>query len=372
VRSTGLRTGFRGSYRFALSQVDTLPEGVPVALAIGDTVRSSAAWPWDIDTYELTTSALDTILVALGADDGDPLELMQATLVNVATGARIPLSPEHVIGYARVELPAGRYALRVERRSDRWAPGTRADYAVAVRRVSAAPESHAVAIALADTVRESSGFMGDIDDFVLEATPGQLVNVAFGNPGGLPALLMLTLSDAATGTLLTRRGGQFPVQYTAPVQVPASGAIRVRVCVPDDCLWYGAAGPYWLVALPIDRSPESRAATFAIGDVVQGEAIERPGDLDEFTFTAGAGATITVLFEGWPVGPEPIRLEVVDPQDGTVLGHIDRSWLANDSPPSELGLTLPRAGTWMVRVQAMPNAWGHEGHGAYRFRVVAR
>jgi len=78
-------------------------------------------------------------------------------------------------------------------------------------------------------------------------------------------------------------------------------------------------GAYRLFLYPIDRRPEHVSATITPGDTISGEQIDRPGDIDEFTFSGVAGEEFNTFFQAENGSPETsLQLEVVDGA-GTVL-----------------------------------------------------
>src|SRR2546422_6271542 len=65
-------------------------------------------------------------------------------------------------------------------------------------------------------------------------------------------------------------------------------------------------GPYRFWSYPIDRAPEHRPAAMPLAAEVRGETIDPAGDVDEFTFTAAAGAEYNAFVQA----PRPVQLEV--------------------------------------------------------------
>jgi hypothetical protein len=127
-----------------------------------------------------------------------------------------------------------------------------------------------------------------------------------------------------------------------------------------------------MYVLPINRAPEKAAASFAIGDIVEGEAIEFSGDVDEVTFTGAAGDRVRAFLElphgdwGYYMG---LTLEVSPAGSDVVLGSVT---FANPDPTLNVGtdvITLPASGSYTVRVRAAEERTGGTVPSEYRFQV---
>jgi hypothetical protein len=127
---------------------------------------------------------------------------------------------------------------------------------------------------------------------------------------------------------------------------------------------------------PINRAPEKLAASFALGESIIGEAIDFPGDIDEFTFTGSANQQVQIGFQyytdGWlATAALGLQLEVVDLATSTVLTTITLPAAQLDDP-SLPTIVLPRDGAYLVRVQdQLQLAYDHRTWGPYRFRLAA-
>jgi hypothetical protein len=130
--------------------------------------------------------------------------------------------------------------------------------------------------------------------------------------------------------------GNLNDRNTGRVTLPASGTYTVRV---QGRYSTQRAGRYRLEVYAIDRSPQSIDAAVAVNDTISGESIDRPGDIDEFTFHGEAGQEVNVFLQGlWGSHPShQVELTVVQ-----MRGRLMKS----DSE------TLPRAGgptpIWMI------------------------
>jgi hypothetical protein len=130
-----------------------------------------------------------------------------------------------------------------------------------------------------------------------------------------------------------------------------------------------AVGAYWFFVYPVDRAPELVSPTVVLDDTVAGETIAPIVDVDEFSFDGTSGQVVTVLFDT-PTGAgfPGYELQFVDPVADSVLGSA-----ISVNPSSTFGdvhtgpFTLPRTGTFVLRVQAVDNT--ALGDRPYRFLV---
>ena len=127
-----------------------------------------------------------------------------------------------------------------------------------------------------------------------------------------------------------------------------------------------------MLLYPVNRAPESVASVFAVGDTVQGEALEPPGDVDEFTFTGALGQQVAAFLQTFTGSFGPcLVLDVLDQARTPNESRLGNRVTSCGSPSTLDGqttgpLTLPRTGTYTVRVQGTDS---NQAHGAYRFHV---
>lgn len=391
----GQAGGFRGPYAFAIAPVFPAPEIVAPSLSVGDTVAAETlGWPRDIDTLHLTSPTADTVVFELSRPAGDTAWSREIYVFDPSSNSVLDLpsiwDPDRY-QLPRLDLKAGA-TLRVGivGGTSAWAPGTSASYTLVARRVSAAPEHRSPNFVLGDTVRDSLDYYGDIDDYVVSGTPGEYVDVQGAWPIGYsPPKFVVSLIDPATDSVLAY-SGTIAGSYSEPTKFPASGVLRVRACVGDTTCarptcsgWACSAGPhplvaYWLLVRQINRAPETVPATFAFGDTVSGESIDRINDIDEFTFAGAAGQQVNVAFQ-WteqvsPLSGAPgLQLELIDASTGNVLATL----LSNATKPSlddvaSGPVVLPSTGGYVLRVRPAPDPTGSgtATTGPFRFRVT--
>ena len=386
------QSSYRGAYQFVLASLDTLPENVTATIAANQTISGeTSAWPDDIDRFTFTAAAADTIVFTFTRSPNEPTWQQDFSVTDLASGQLSTMNVAgDVVQAARVDMaPGAHYRLQVEGINTTWQAGGSGAYTLSARRVTAAPEHRPAAIAIGDTIRDSVDYFGDIDDYVLTGTPGAEINLSgeFPSPPTGGRGLAMTVIDPSTNAVLASiPAGQFPV-WSSRVRIPAAGAVKVRVCTGTNCATppcgFGCGGlppallpGYWFVVNRIDRAPEVLPATFALGDTVAGEAIDQPGDIDEFTFTGLADQRIQIGFQYYTDGRQSppvfgLQLEVVDPTTSATLTTITvpATQLDDAGLPT---ITLPHDGSYLVRIQAQTQeALNFANYGPYRFRLAA-
>lgn len=228
-----------GLYRFTIKPFATLPEAVPEALAVGDSVVAEALdtlGDWDeyavaatpgselaILFYRLSTQQFPRMM-AFDPVTGDTLIVMGGSSgPRGTTPFVVPAS-----GQVRVSVSDGPFYSYT------------GGYYVRVMSVNRAPEVAPATFAIGDTVRgEALDPLTDIDEFNATGTPGQIMSPAFrllADPQPAGRVITLEVVDPATGNVLVGNnagltGGGPTSNFFSPgtFVVPASGAYRVRV-----------------------------------------------------------------------------------------------------------------------------------------------
>src|SRR5438034_10368824 len=207
---------------------------------------------------------------------------------------------------------------------------------------------------------------GDVDEFTLAAPVGAEYNAFVQAPRAVqlevapvsgPVLAVATSSGADTA-LFTHATGRF--------QVSAAGTYLVRVAgtAPSQIADTGA---YRLFLYPIDRRPEHVSAAITAGDTISGEAIDLPGDIDEFTFSGVAGEEFNAFLQAQNGSPEThLQLDVLD-GGGTVLRSAESLGSDTSLLRQVTGrFALAGAGTYRLRVSGAPYYPYDLNYGPYR------
>ncbi|HEU5466419.1 MAG TPA: hypothetical protein VFU75_05980 [Gemmatimonadales bacterium] len=295
--------GYLGPYRMLVYRIDTLPEQVSDTVAVGDTVKGEAVdRVGDIDVFALHGTAGQLVDLQFASPSSGSKRQLQVFVSGAATspstfstGGDTSLD-EHATG--RFVLPGtGQVTLRVDGVRD-GRGGDAGPYVLYAYPVNPNPEHLPIAITLGDTVTgEAIDHVGDLDQFTFTATAGQLFNGFLQASGAAPSaqitLQVLGPDSTAASGVANSTGADVTLldQVTGRFQAPATGTYTVRVSGANQ-----DAGPYRFAILPVSRAPETASSSLAFGDSVSNEAIDFPGDLDEFhtVITDSSGANIVL------------------------------------------------------------------------------
>jgi len=373
LRVSTYPVGATARFRFMVYEINTAPEKVPARFAIGDTVAGETIDPIvDGDRFFARgTAGQDVVLVmeALGPRGSGSVSL---TVVDTVA----PNLLGYVFGDAgtptlttgRLRLPASHdYLFSVWSVTSNVYPRYRGPYRFWSYLIDRAPEHRPAPIPLAAEVRgEMIDRAGDVDEFTFTAPVGAEYNAFVQAPRAVqlevapvsgPVLAAATSSGADTG-LFSHATGRF--------QVPAAGTYLVRVAgtAPTQIADTGA---YRLFLYPVDRRPEHVSAAITPGDTISGEAIDLPGDIDEFTFSGAAGEEFNAFFQAENGSPETsLQLELVDGA-GTVLRTVQSVGTDTSLLRQVTGrFALPGTGTYRLRVSGAPYYPYDFNRGAYR------
>lgn len=352
VRAPGADDG--GPYELRVYTRDPRPETENPALTLGRTVTGERLEAdGDVDEFTLHGAAGDEWIViarSLHPESGG----VAVQLVAPGTGevldaavSSMPSSGPGATASDRIMLPrTGTYTVRAM--SGGWDEEGFGPYHLRVDRVNRAPESAPAALPLGAVVDEAIGTVGDVDEFTVTAPTGTEVNLMMQLLDPMPRELVVEL--LRDGTRVTP-----PWRLTDPtaslddfvsgVMVLEGGTYTIRVSSATFGPLAGAAGRYRLELYPVDRRPEVPGALVIDGPTLAG-ALERAGDVDEFSITGTPGALVVVHASGGgPEIAETLRLEV-DSADG-----VPTSWAELDgAEPKHIRRRVPASGSLTVRV----------------------
>jgi len=227
----------QGQYQISLERASARPEHRAAAIALEDTVRDERIdYIGDYDDFILHEPAGTEIFAALTwindpqsmAFSGGALAILDSATGAVLQGTRSfgGLQPTRVA----VVPSSGVVRIRVQSLS---LPG---GYWLTTQLLDRAPESRPALFALGDTVVEALRPGPDIDDFVVQGTAGQSVDLFFQTPNGLtePGTLVLDLIDLTTNEVLATLTSNNPTANLEDINrrgivLPSTGSYRVRV-----------------------------------------------------------------------------------------------------------------------------------------------
>lgn len=221
-----LDDSYSGPYLLRSYVLDTLPEGVSPNVTVGVPVDEAIEPPGDLDRYVFQGTAGQHVSVTLDVPDPtEPRMNLQVESPDGTQGFAEGSGPiAGVMDTRRFTLPyTGTYAIRVLPNGSGASTVNRGAYRLLVTGLSGATETHAGTIAVGDTIAtEATDTPGDVDEFVLQATPGQQVQVWLDSPD-----LRVDLFDPVTATVLGHADG-FGAR-TPFVSMPPGGQVLVRV-----------------------------------------------------------------------------------------------------------------------------------------------
>jgi len=372
---------YRGPYQLVLAPVDTAPEDVSPTLSIGTTVSESMSWPVDVDTFTLDVTAADTLLVSLDSTNLGGI-FFRTAVTDVISGRLLGTDEIYGAANRRIDPVPGRYAVSVRAFTTDWQPDAARSYRLGIQRASAVPEGRGAAVAVGDTVRSNYDYDGDIDDYVLTGTPWEMVDFTLipehaGMRGGMEPVSVRAIEPASGTTVgVTSSMGYYGSFRGMPVEIPASGTLRLRVCTLSNCPVEHYTGPYTFSVNHVNGPPESRPAAFAVGDTVT-ESLESGMDVDEFTFDGTAGQVVDLVglqAPTTPAGSTGAIVEVIDQTTNDRIGQISlRAANVGTMNATLSGLGLAHTGRYLVRIRSEPTATFatyESPAGPYRFLIT--
>jgi hypothetical protein len=305
--------GYRGAYQVFLHRVNGQPETAPDTLAFGDSLSGeSIDLPGDFDEFRVTVPDSSGANLAFELQASSPsypgliVKLIDATTGQVITAPSGPGGTRTSSG--TLSLAPGRYIVRVDASVDLDFSTVRGPYRLWFYRFGLGPEAAPDTFAIGDTVSgEAVEPWGDTDAFHFYGVRGQHVNIALqglaapggrfrawitGPPNGpehMFASLESGTSDAALHDHQTRR-----------MDLTASGWYHVTVSGPEGMGSIASRGAYRFAVESLSVAPEQTSSALVPGDSVTSEAIDTPGDWDEFTVTAAPGSEVYATFRGSP------------------------------------------------------------------------
>ena len=360
----------KARFRFKVHAIDTRPERVPAAFSFGDTVIGETIDPmYDLDRFHAHGVAGQEIVtvvepwepagsgsVGLSVIDDSSKQLLgyvfaDAGAANRLTTGRMRLAGTHDYLFAFGSVISNMY------------PRYRGPYRFWTYVIDRAPEHRAAAFPSNTEIQsEAIERAGDIDEFTFHANPGDAfmaflqsarpLQAEMALPNGPPlAIAACQASDTGLFARVTNR-----------LQVTQSGTYVLRVAGTNPSQ-VADTGRYRLFLYAIDRRPEHVPAVIPSGVAVLGEALDRPGDVDEFTFDGVAGEQVDAFFQAQNGSPDDrLEMDVIDPA-GVVYTAIHSTGTDTSLFRQVTGrFALPSTGTYRLRVT------GYDGYCAPGYR----
>jgi hypothetical protein len=352
---------YRGPYRFWTYVINRAPEHRSAPIPFNTEIaneRIDRAGDVDEFTFQATAGAYFNAFVQ-GGGRTFQLEVApqgSATFAIASTQASDTALFAHATD--RFQIPnAGTHVVRVTA-TNQYQIADTGPYRVYLYAIDPRPERVPVTIAPGDTVSgEDIGLPGDIDEFTFSGRSGEEFNVAIQAQNGSPETsLQLDVLNGVGTVLRTAQSvgtdASLLRQVTGRFALPGTGTFRLRVTgLPSYGDPYQYRGPYRLFLYRIDRRPESLPEALAFGDSLSGEAIDLPGDVDEFRVTVpdSSGANLAVQLDAAPPAYNGLSMHLIDLATGQSVAQ------------AATGLPDVRAASGRVRL----------GPGTYLLRVDA-
>ncbi len=358
VRALPFGSRYSGRYRFRFHNIDRAPETVGAPVPLNTEIAGEAVDEFgDIDEFAFTSAADADFNVFLqgSAQPATQLEVIPAggsavsLLQTVASDTGLF---QHGTGRFHVS-PGGGFTLRASALTDRHTTDTGA-YRFYVYQVNPLPEHVASAITPGDTVSgESIDLPGDIDEFSFSAAAGAEFNVLFQPQVANGAILRAEVIGPA-GPIASVEGygpaSDLFQLVTGRFTASTAGTYHVRVTGAGSTTPLHT-GPYRLFLYQVERHPESAPQQLTLGDSVSGEAIDLPGDVDEFTVAVpeSSGVEVELQIDAAPGFGEAVRA-MVFPQSGDSLGYVDVIAAGTQRGMESLHLG---PGTYTIRIEGI-------------------
>ena len=346
-----------GAYTFRFHTINRAPETAPSSIAANTEIAGESIDVFgDIDEFTVSTPGAGDYNVFF---QGNALREAQLEVLPPGSAALTPLLTvpadtglfQHATGRFTV-VQAGTMTLRVSGLSDLHMADTGA-YRFYVYAVNPLPEHVTGIITPGDTISESIDLPGDIDEFSFTAPAGAEFNVLFQPQVASGAVLRAEISGPAGAIASVEGYGPAPDLYhlvSGRFAVPVAGTYRVRVTGAGSTTPLHT-GPYRLFLYGVDRHPESVPEALTLGDSVSSEAIDLPGDIDEFKITVpdSIGAAVALQIDAAPGIGEVVRATVFPPT-GDSLGYVN---LFAPGAQGGVGFLHLGPGTHTIRVQGI-------------------
>jgi hypothetical protein len=341
----------------------TAPAEATQVIAVGSAVDGSLDAGGRAARYSITVAAGSRYLVYVAVLSGAVEVSVEDQAGTIVTGpVRVvsngqPLAQSPVLQFS--PGLGGAWSLKV----DGSPAGSAAAFRLLVIVVSDAPEHLPAAIAPGDSVAgESIDLPGDVDEFTFRASAGQVFNAFLQGGSESPGTVFRLDAIDADGIVLatvTSSGTDAELlgQLTPRFTMRSAGTHRLRVSgtAPGG----EAAGAYRLFLSLVDRRPESHAASLAFGDSVLVEAIDVPGDMDEYRVLVPdtSGANLAVAVATAPPGGNWLQAQLIDSATGKVVAEADAHDAGGRAQSGRLHLA---PGRYVVRV--LGAAWDSVPH----------
>jgi hypothetical protein len=354
-----------GEYELEVYAIDRRPRAVPERFELDQQVAGERIDRMrDIDEYRLTVTGDTSVAVDVRAAEPGvgPFRL---EIVEAATDSVVHMFLSGAAVYTHT-LPRGEYVVRVLNGTEHSMEGIPGAYEFILNSIRRAPEAVPAALVPGQPVRgEKIDHPYDVDVFRFFGAQGREVLVALVQRDGTQPVLRAHIDDALSfawyGSHPATLGSDIRTAPAGVVTLPQTGYHEVYVQSHEPVQFTGPIA-YELLVTARDPQPENVPARIAPGQVVTGEAIDHPGDLDEFEVELAAGQYLTALGRLGPGAVGPIQAHFGDRHFNTAGIDLSADWTI-------LGASVAGAqGTYRIRISSGGSTISpliFVGHGPY-------
>lgn len=366
----------RGAYRFWAYGVDRRPETAPDTLPFGDSVLTEAiSVPGDVDEFHVVipdSSGANLVVRQDPNASGGPLQLRLLDASGQLVTELDPWTPDTILSTGPMALAPGTYTVQVQGyqvlASDRSQYVGR--YRVWLYKFGFGPEVAPDTVQIGDTIStEALDTPGDIDEFWFFGQRGDHINIALqgrANPGD--GMFVAHLGDAASSVeefvespLLADSLGTYESNR---IDLTRTGWYSLTISGFNSSAGVWEQGAYRFAITATSTAPEHVSAALVPGDSVTGEAIDYPGDWDEFTISGTPGQMLAIMARTVTATRYP-TLTVFDSSTGQTIESVVPLPVDRATP----AFTLPASGQLQVAV-GQPRSGVYDFVGAYQFVIV--
>lgn len=282
-----------GPYRFRFYAINRAPETATSTMPEGVIVSEALNIGGDIDEFTFPAAAGDYFNAFIRSATGFPISLVPLGQTEGGGPTVTDAADTSLFAHGTRRFKAltdGNLGLRVRGQEFRNAVGP---YELYLYHVDPNPETTLATLTPGDTVAtESIDLPGDLDEFTFTGSAGDQFNLFLSplDPVAAPGLIATVRTPTDSVITLTQSASP-PADFwsvsTGRFALPLSGTYRIRVD--------GPVGRYRLFLYPVNPAPETLSSTFVFGDSMSGEAIDVPGDVDEFSVTVAESSWASLV-----------------------------------------------------------------------------
>lgn len=354
----------KGAFRLSFRAPGPGPEMVPALIVVGDTLTGERLDALvESDRFEFEAESGSEYVFALTMEETRPNRNVWMRLMDGYGNDFGNMLTNRPFGWGQGDLErrsfrfqlngTHRFVLHVEAGRDVTDPPppdpvVDGRYRLWVRKVNPLPEARPAIIAFGDTIVDAIDAVGDVDTYSFHADSGAEYR--------LDLWWARTQSDPIRLSVIGPRFGLADEGLTVPPEradglgwsfaADRTGLNTIRLRGGVGGARDSVTTPYRMELRRVVRAPESRSATLLPADTVIGEAIERPGDIDEFLIDRPVGAITAIRLTAGPDLDGVVSVSAIYPS-----GQEAWSTILNDANPgADASVMAYEPGPIMIRV----------------------